>query len=121
MTHWTDRDGTLHEIYTAAFHHRDAYLGSFSYDSGRADLRYQRSSLAYFCPRCGDVWCRLACSDSRGVLQEFLCTHAPCPDHPSPWGVAGSLLRDHAERLLDSFPADAIRYEFTQQMKEALK
>ena len=121
MQAWTDGDGTLHEIYTGAVIVHGDYLGPISYDSGRADLRWQRSSLAYFCPKCGEVWARIAMSDSRGVQQDFLCIHVACEKHGSTWHVPGSLLVDHVQYLLDAFPPDALRWEFKVQLINALK
>ncbi|MBV5322705.1 MAG: hypothetical protein JZU60_02585 [Ilumatobacteraceae bacterium] len=118
---YTDGDGTLHEIYTGAVIVNGDYLGPISYDSGRADLRWQRSSLAYFCPKCGDVWGRIAMSDSRGAQQSFLCVHVACAEHKDPWHVPGTLLVDHVKQLLDELPPRAIQYELTVQINHALK
>lgn len=119
--HWLDGDGTLHEIYSGAILVNGEFLGEISYDSGRSDLRWQRSSLAYFCPKCGDVWGRLAMSDSRGVQQSFLCVHVSCEKHSSDWHVPGTLLVDHAERLFEDFPPNAVAREFRLHLTHALK
>jgi predicted RNA-binding Zn-ribbon protein involved in translation (DUF1610 family) len=118
---WVDPDGTLHEVYSGAILVGGEFLGPISYDSGRADLRWQRSSLAYFCPKCGEVWARLAVADSRGVQQDFLCVHVSCEHHDSRWHVPGSLLVDHAEQLFEDFPPDAVAREFRLHLTTALK
>lgn len=118
MTWWTTPDGILHEIYTGEIFVGNRYLGSLSYDSGRADLRWHRCSYAFFCRQCGDVWGRLVMRNAAGEQQPFDPVVVSCEQHADFWNLPGSLLANHLEHLLDSLPPEALVREFQIHIKE---
>lgn len=109
---WVDPDGTLHEIYSGTILVGDVYLGQFSYDSGLAAYRWDRASLAYFCPVCGEVWGRLVACDSRGQQQQFRSITVACAEHRDPWNIPGSMLAESFAAHLNELPPEALRREF---------
>jgi len=108
---WTASDGTFHEIYSAAAFVGKSFLGELEYDSGRSDLRWHRSSTAYFCPECGDIWGRIVAQDSRGKPKAFEVARVACAQHYDHWNVPGSFLVGHLEYLLGDLPLAALRRE----------
>jgi len=112
MKAWTDPDGTLHEIYTGTLIAEGEFLGQFSYDSGQAAYKWDRNSLAYFCPQCGEIWGRVVATNARGEQQLFRIIASSCPRHHDHWGVPGSFLRESFEGRLDDLPAEALQREF---------
>lgn len=115
---YVDQGGTFHETYIASVFVGDTCLGFLTYDSGRADLHWNRFSLAYFCQYCGDVWARIVAQDERDKQRPFeVITHS-CEKHNDLWDVPGSLLVGRIERLFLDFPPDAIRREFELHLKE---
>jgi len=70
------------------------------------------SNWHYFCPKCGDVWCRAVfdASTSFGSNVSHVPVMQPCSKHPSTkWYVAGSLLQRSGE---DGWPHDLGLFEF---------
>jgi len=108
---WTDEVGTVHEIHTATVFICGVNYGIFQYDSGRADIRWHRCGAALYCRICGDVWARFATENSKGQIVPFNFFDAPCEQHQDMWGIAGSVLVDYIEHLLDVLPPKIVRRE----------
>lgn len=120
MLPYTDPDGTYHEIYRADLFLGAAYLGQFEFDSGRADLRWPRRSVAYFCPECGDVWGRMVFTDTAGRTRLFEVVHVACERHLDQWEVPGSFLIPRLLPLIDLFPPAAAKREAVVHLNKEL-
>ena len=116
---YVDDEGTLHEWYTAQIYVHGEHLGEVIYDSGRADLRWHRSSSAFFCRHCGEVWAKLAAIDSRGKLAIYDSWYVACEKHPDPWNIPGSILANSCINLLNLMPDAVIRREFNLLLEQA--
>ena len=118
---WIGQDGTYHEFYSGAIFIGGEYFGPLQYDSGRADLRWNRNSTAYFCPNCGDIWGRLVMHEASGRPCEFEAVGVSCESHGDRWNVPGSLLMGPREALLADLPPLALRREFLLHLAHAEK
>ena len=119
--HWVTPDGTWHEFYTGSIFVGNSFLGSFRYDSGRADLLYYRESFAFFCPECGDVWGRIAAKSSLGRPLFFRAVPVACARHHDWWNVPGSILANQLEHVIDLLPPEALIREFQIHLAYAEK
>ena len=87
-----------------------ASRGPYTDPSG---ITYHPSSLAWFCPICGEVWAR-ACVD--GAM--FTTVPAVCRKHPAttagPYDrrFPGAIWATHLGRLLKDLPEAVVRKEF---------
>lgn len=112
--YWTDADGTAHEIYTVDILLRGSDLGSFQIDPGvHEDMSWPRSSLAYFCGTCGDIWARMLWKSSSGRLESWRIVEASCEKH-----TEGTLLIHPFKPLLRYLPAAALEREYKLALVE---
>lgn len=115
---WTDEEGTLHEDYRAAFFLRQSPAGVSTFDPGSQPLmRWRRSSLAWFCPFCGDVWARALLTDSTEKLSAFEVFTVSCEQHPDYWNIPGSLLSRGLEGLLEVLPEVLLKRELELSLR----
>ena len=112
MQNWVDKDGTLHEIYSACVFIEGKYHGSFCYDAGRRDLGWPRHGWAYFCRSCGSVWAAIVATTASGYRVGFEPIVATCKDHYDQWEVPGTILHLPVSLLLLDLPPEVIRREF---------
>lgn len=111
------------------------FLGSRFMGTSEFTLpRGQLTSLALFCPQCGEIWFRVACKSSGGPVL-WTTEYAPCPQHKPvsalDWGrVPGSVWRsgygDRATLLptdwalcIEHLPVDMLRHELEIALREA--
>lgn len=75
------------------------------------------TSIAYLCPRCGDVWARVAVEGA----SYWFAAHASCP-RCAPYhslDVPGSLWMGHDLRFNDSMPDGLIKRELELALQAA--
>ena len=121
MPFTTDPDGTLHETYSAEYFLHGTYLGGLQYDSGRSDLGWHRSSVAFFCPTCGDTWARMVVTASEGRACHFDVERVGCERHFDLWNIPGSTLVGRLEGLVEDLPPALLRREFEVHLRWAEK
>jgi hypothetical protein len=121
-TLWTGPDGTLHERYHVLVLVGHDLLGEFYFDPGsHPELGYRRSGVAYYCSWCGDVWARLVFVDSRGTQASLDAETIACEKHADQWNLAGSLLAQRLEELIQVLPPAAVKREFEIHLRHYLK
>lgn len=112
---WHDDDGTLHDWYKVSIFFGRQFAGAFLIDPGQhPELRFNRRSLAYFCPRCGDVWARLVYASQfpHVETQPFGDPlRVGCLQHGDEWELAGSLLSAGMDTLLPYLPESVLQRE----------
>ena len=118
MNTYVDEAGTLHEDYTAQIEINRIKLGEIAYDSGRSDLRWQRTGYALFCRHCGEVWARLSVMNSSGEPQVYDVWPVSCKKHPDRWNIPGSILANRLIKLLDLMPEAVVRREFNLLLEQ---
>ena len=116
---WVDSDGTAHELCRLLVFVGTEFLGESPIDPGTApELGWRRSSVAYFCHHCGEIWGRLVLVGSTGREAPFEVVQVACEQHPDQWEVAGSLLGGYrGEGYLEYLPAAALQREFLIHLK----
>lgn len=77
-----------------------------------ADTERLDTSLAYFCPHCGEVWARRWLSDA-----PWSTINLGCPKHPYLSDTPGTLIPPWLHTL-DGFPPGVLRREFNLRYKE---
>ena len=113
MNVWSTPDGTAHAKIRVQIHIGHAALGEFIFDPGdHPEMLWQRSSIAYFCRDCGEVWARLVFIEPvHGQMETFDAIHCACAAHPDPWNIPGSLLVGPLVGFLNYLPAKVLRRE----------
>lgn len=99
-------------MYSGQIFFRDAYLGEVTYHPKSEDYEWQKSSLAYFCVHCGEIWGRIVMHDRTGRQQSFRPLSIACPEHHDYYNIPGSFLADHVAYLLPQLPLAAMQREF---------
>jgi len=116
---WQDPDGTVHERCRLVFHIQSDFFGETPFDPGAApQLGYRRTSLAYFCPDCGEVWARVVLLDSSERTAPFDVEVESCERHPAPGKVPGSILEGYRnDALLQYLTPAALKREALLHLK----
>lgn len=81
------------------------HLGSFT------TPEWLQFSLAYFCPKCAEVWARIAVRTEANRDLNFVPLQAACRNHSDYWSVPGSLTYGRYNELLSSLPLPAMLHE----------
>ena len=117
---WTDPDGTAHAWLSVQVWIKGTFYGEFPFDPGaHPELRWRRSSVAYFCNRCGDVWARLLFIEPlHNEVEAFGIVTNSCEQHWDQWNVAGSLLTGELENFLPLLPAGVLRRELELHLRQ---
>jgi hypothetical protein len=112
---WHDDDGTLHDWYKVSIFFGRQFAGQFLFDPGaHPELGYNRGSVAYFCPDCGDVWARLVFTSQFPHVEPQPFNdplRVGCLQHGDPWEIAGSLLSGRMLGILPYLPPDILQRE----------
>ena len=109
---WTSPDGTAHETGHVQIFVRTQSLGEFLIDPGEhADMRWPRSSLAYFCGQCGEIWARMLWMSCFGRVEQWQVVKHPCERCGG-----GCLAVEGFEPLLAYLPAAVLAREYTIEL-----
>lgn len=108
---YTDKDGTMHDQWKVSIFADGQYWGSFIYDPGNyPGLGWNRQSIAFFCPSCGDTWGRLAYEGRHKA--PWRVESVACRKHYDQWNIPGSILSARMDELLPLLPDMAVAREF---------
>lgn len=70
--------------------------------------------FAYFCPKCAELWARFPIE---GSVKNWQVYHQPCRKHSHDWfSPAGALFLSWKPEFLETFPDEAVRWEFERWM-----
>ena len=111
---WQDAQFTVHESCELFFFVSNTCLGSVPFDPGmHPEFGYNRHSIAYFCPVCGQVWGRILMLNCKKESTPWTVTFVECEQHGG-----GSFLDGHrAEGYLYVFPEKVLRRELLLHTK----
>lgn len=112
MTLWTDDAGTLHETCQLSFLIDGEDFGTVPFDPGSQAPGWRRTSYAWACQTCGEIWGRAILITSFNNVAPFEFFPVACRQHPDQWNVPGSLLSGPLGGLLEVLPPKAVRREF---------
>ena len=100
--------------YTRHFTIEGKYLGTMPPSEAEIIPR----SKAYFCPDCGDVWCRVAVEGAGQVWLPWLVVTIQCRLHPmSLLYPAGSLASSYLEPIeVNELPPEVLKWEFHRHL-----
>lgn len=98
-----------------------SYLGQRDIPRVRLVPRLEQSvqrSIAYFCPKCGDVWGRIVhlASDYTQCVQRACAKHGDGRLGTLPYNILGE-----PTNVEHDWPAQAVRYEFAAELAYAEK
>ena len=71
------------------------------------------TSVAYFCPLCGEIWAKCLMTSPSGIARPFESIHTACPQHPQmPWD--GSFWLPWDQPYCNEFPPALLCWEIVQ-------
>jgi hypothetical protein len=114
---WVDDQGTAHERGTRIIQ-RGSLFTQFPWNPGEhPEEGYRRTSLALFCPECGDIWARLLYQHASGDFAAWDIERVACLEHPSREFLAGSVLGRDRDSILPLLSPELIRLELIAHLK----